>query len=64
MLGVLLHQFTHWWQYARTSDARTVRYIVVSHHLGSGPSITIGADQAVLLHDLQYRYISLVSSYG
>jgi hypothetical protein len=29
MLGVILHQFTHWWEYARGDDKPVVRYIVV-----------------------------------
>jgi len=29
MLGVILHQFTHWWEYARRDDKPVVRYIVV-----------------------------------
>jgi len=29
MLGVILHQFTHWWEYARKDDKPVVRYIVV-----------------------------------
>jgi hypothetical protein len=28
---VVLHQFSHWWEYARKAEARAVRYIVVSH---------------------------------
>lgn len=31
-LGVVLHQFVHWWQYSRTEDGWVVKSIVVSDH--------------------------------
>jgi hypothetical protein len=55
MLGVILHQFTHWWEYARGDDKPVVRYIVVCPPLSIGLKLMI-----VLLHDMQYRSYNLV----
>ena len=58
MLGVILHQFTHWWEYARADDKRVVRFIVVCPFLPDYRTIVEGV---VFLHDLQYWSYMLVS---
>jgi hypothetical protein len=33
LLGVILHQFIHWWEYARGEEKGVVRWIVVCPRL-------------------------------
>jgi len=57
MLGVILHQFTHWWEYARRDDKPVVGYIVVCPPLPFGSKLRI-----VLLDDIQFWSYDLVRS--
>ena len=57
MLGVILHQFTHWWEYARGDDKPVVRYIVVCPPRSFESKLMV-----VLLHDMQYRSYYIVGS--
>jgi hypothetical protein len=56
-LGIVFHQFVHWWQYSRTEDGWVVKTLVVSLAF-TRRWIT---DTAVLLDGLQRRYLDLVS---
>lgn len=61
MLGVIIQQFTHWWEYARADDKPVVRSIVVS------PSSTsaLGAllKGPVLFRVVQHWSFSIVGTF-
>jgi hypothetical protein len=67
-LGLLFHQFVHWWSFSRGEDRLIVRLLVVSPALSEWRSVLVIitfstlADITVLLDDLQCRYISIVSA--
>lgn len=57
-LGIVFHQFFHWWQYSRTEDGWVVKTLVVSPPSQCNRS---SPDQPVLLDGLQCRHLHLVS---
>lgn len=69
-LGVILHQFAHWWQWSRKEDRWVVQSLVVRcpSSLLSSPRCTVlmrgRRCSIVLYHDCQSRYIRLVSRFA